>query len=93
MVDPLTLGLYAISSFIKKDRDADTLKKTTAAAAVKTQADQAFELKKQEQQSQLKIQEERAKNQPMALIGIPGQPDSVATKPLNTPHRLPKDYH
>ena len=92
MVDPLTLGLYAISSFIKKDRDADTLKKTTAAAAVKTKADQAFELKKQEQKSQLNIQEERAKNQPMALIGIPGQPDSVATKPLNTPHRLPDGY-
>jgi len=48
MVDPLTLGLYAISSFIKKDRDADTLKKATATAAAKTQADQAFELKKQE---------------------------------------------
>jgi len=96
MVEPLSsvfsLGLYALSSIVKKNRDADTLKKTTAAAAVKTQADQAFELKKQELQSQLNIQEERAKNQPMALIGIPGQPDSVATKPLNTPHRLPKDY-
>ena len=88
----LTLGIYALSSLVKKDRDADTLKKATATAAAKTKADQAFELKKQEQQSQLNIQEERAKNQPMALIGIPGQPDSVATKPLNTPHRLPKDY-
>ena len=92
MVDPLTLGLYAISSFVKKDRDADTLKKATATAAAKTKADQAFELKKQEQQSQLNIQEERAKNQPMALIGVPGQPNSLATKPLNSPHKLPDGY-
>ena len=92
MVDPLTLGLYAISSFIKKDRDADTLKKATATATAKTEADQAFELKKQEQQSQLKILEKRAENQPMALIGVPGKPNSLATKPLNSPDKLPDGY-
>lgn len=94
-MDPLTLGLYVLSAGVKRKRDADTLQKSTEAAAAATQAEQAFEIKKIQTEQGLITQRETAKtradNQTYFMYQNENDPNDVYTAP-QTVRMVPEGY-